>query len=113
MKGKELDIAHFLAVNGHQIALGNASMNARGDIVGRGGKVIRKREEVVQEYYERNPKAAKPMPHAISADVFQTPAEAVESARQQKALVEKAVPAVQAVPPDHQHKKRTIADSSE
>ena len=38
-------------------AVGNARVNARGDELGPGGKILRKREEVIAEYYENNPKA--------------------------------------------------------
>jgi hypothetical protein len=30
-------------------------VNARGDQLGRGGKIVKKREEIVAEYYEDNP----------------------------------------------------------
>lgn len=36
-------------------AVGNARVNARGDELGPGGKIIRKREEVMAEYYKGNP----------------------------------------------------------
>jgi len=39
-------------------AVGNMKTNARGDQLGPGGKIIKKREEIVAEYYEANPKAA-------------------------------------------------------
>jgi hypothetical protein len=34
------------------LAVGNARVNARGDEIGPGGKIIRKREDVMQEYYK-------------------------------------------------------------
>lgn len=33
----------------HSVAIGNANMNARGDIIGRGGTVIKKREDLLAE----------------------------------------------------------------
>ena len=33
-------------------AVGNARVNARGDELGKGGKIIRNKEDVVREYYE-------------------------------------------------------------
>jgi hypothetical protein len=33
-------------------AVGNARVNARGDELGPGGKIVRKREEVLRDYYE-------------------------------------------------------------
>ena len=37
-----------------EIALGNARMNAKGDIVGKGGKIIKTREQQLAEYKEAN-----------------------------------------------------------
>jgi hypothetical protein len=38
-------------------AVGNAKMNARGDELGPGGKIVKKREETINAYYENNPNA--------------------------------------------------------
>lgn len=54
--GEMLDMAALAARNAHVVALGNAGMNARGDIVDRQGNVLKTREVVVQEYYNSNPK---------------------------------------------------------
>jgi hypothetical protein len=40
-------------------AVGNVRVNARGDELGAGGQIVRKREDIVAEYYESNPKARK------------------------------------------------------
>jgi hypothetical protein len=34
-------------------------MNARGDELGEGGKIVRTREQILSEYYEKNPRAVK------------------------------------------------------
>jgi hypothetical protein len=39
--------------------VGNARVNARGDELGPGGKIIRKREDIMTEYYQNNPNAVK------------------------------------------------------
>jgi hypothetical protein len=39
-------------------AVGNARVNARGDQLGAGGKIVRKREDVMRDYYNDNPTAA-------------------------------------------------------
>jgi hypothetical protein len=36
-------------------AVGNARVNARGDELGPGGKIIRKREDVLRDYYQSSP----------------------------------------------------------
>jgi hypothetical protein len=40
-------------------AVGNVRVNARGDELGSGGKIVRTREQVLQDYYNQNPKALK------------------------------------------------------
>jgi hypothetical protein len=57
MQGREIDMDSLLAKHETMPAVGNVRMNARGDELGPGGKVIRTREEVVSEYYEDNPNA--------------------------------------------------------
>jgi hypothetical protein len=57
MQGTELDLEKFISKNETTPAIGNLRVNARGDELGPGGKIIRKRESIVAEYYEDNPKA--------------------------------------------------------
>lgn len=51
MQGKEIDLDKLRAKNETVLAVGNAKVNARGDEIGPGGKITRKREEIVNEYY--------------------------------------------------------------
>ena len=57
MQGKQVDMERLMSQNELMPAVGNVRVNARGDELGPGGKIIKKREEVVAEYYESNPKA--------------------------------------------------------
>jgi hypothetical protein len=59
MQGKEIDMEKLALVNELIPAVGNARVNARGDELGPGGKIVKKREEIVAEYYEKNPKSVK------------------------------------------------------
>jgi hypothetical protein len=59
MQGKEIDLDKLRMRNEMTIAVGNARVNARGDELGPGGKIIKKREEVMNEYYSSNPNAVK------------------------------------------------------
>jgi hypothetical protein len=59
MQGKEIDMEKLMRQNELTQAVSNKNVNARGDELGPGGKIIKKREEVIAEYYEKNPKAAK------------------------------------------------------
>lgn len=65
MQGKEIDMDKLMTQNELMPAIGNVRVNARGDELGQGGKIIRKREEVIAEYYESNPKAIPDRPHPI------------------------------------------------
>jgi len=58
MQGKEIDMDQFIRKNELTPAVGNMRVNARGDQIGSGGKIIKPRESVIAEYYETNPKAA-------------------------------------------------------
>ena len=40
-------------------AVGNARVNARGDELGPGGKIVRKREDLMQERYRQSPSMAR------------------------------------------------------
>ncbi len=57
MQGKQVDMERLMSQNELMPAVGNVRVNARGDELGPGGKIIKKREDVVAEYYENNPKA--------------------------------------------------------
>ena len=50
MQGKELDLDKLRIKNETVLAVGNAKVNARGDEIGPGGKIIRHREDVMAEY---------------------------------------------------------------
>lgn len=89
MRGKPLDISYFLAAYGDKPALGNAKMNARGDIIGPGGKVVKTNEQMMKEYNRSNPKAVSKQVSLknISSEVFNnpvSPADAVKQAKQAK-----------------------------
>lgn len=53
-RGQPVDMDALAKKFEKEIALGNARMNAKGDIVGRGGKIIKTREQQLAEYKEAN-----------------------------------------------------------
>jgi hypothetical protein len=59
MRGKEIDMEKLNLKNELLPAVGNAKVNARGDEIGKGGEIVRTREEVLQDYYKKNPRAVK------------------------------------------------------
>lgn len=54
MQGKEIDLDKLRIKNEMTLAVGNAKMNARGDEIGPGGQIIKKREESSVEYHTDN-----------------------------------------------------------
>ncbi len=51
MQGKEIDLDKLRMKNEMTLAVGNVRMNARGDELGPGGKIIKKREDIMSEYH--------------------------------------------------------------
>ena len=66
-RGEAIDFDLLQSQNKNVIAIGNAKMNANGDILGRGGKIIRRVEDIPLEnvantdaaYNQANPKSTK------------------------------------------------------
>ena len=67
MQGKEVDMEKLMRQNELMPAIGNIQVNARGDELGPGGKIIKKREDVVSEYYETNPKILREQSGIVEA----------------------------------------------
>lgn len=55
MRGKKIDLELLKKMNELVPAVGNARVNARGDELGPGGKIIRKREDIMKDYYQSGP----------------------------------------------------------
>ena len=69
-KGKPVDIGALRLQNENVRAVGNMNVNARGDELGPGGKIVRTRNEVMKEHYKKlhtmvPQDPAKPAPDAI------------------------------------------------
>lgn len=79
-QGKEIDMEKLMRQHELTQAVSNKKVNARGDELGSGGAIVKRREEVIAEYYENNPKAvAKPKTPAPGAAVqTEPPAPAVK-----------------------------------
>lgn len=56
MRGKVVDMELLQQRNELTPAVGNARVNARGDELGPGGKIIRKKEQTVKDYYKTEPR---------------------------------------------------------
>lgn len=109
MKGKSLDLGQIMAQNETALAIGNAKMNARGDIVGPGGQIVKRHEQIAQDYHRTNPKAVQKISlKEVEPDVFLSPAEAVAKVKAEIAEQKKAIEAAAAVPAT-----KKISDSEE
>lgn len=80
MRGKKVDMDLLRKKNELTPAIGNARVNARGDELGPGGKIVRKREEIVREYYEKNPNAVRDETGSFAAQRAQAKANAKPAA---------------------------------
>jgi hypothetical protein len=65
MQGKEVDMDKLIRQHELMPAVGNVRVNARGDELGPGGQIVRKREDIIAEYYETNPKAKSDRPAVV------------------------------------------------
>lgn len=95
MRGQFVDMARLAAENATKIALGNASMNARGDIISHSGTIIKTQEQITREYNASNPKAVRQVAlRDIQQEVFVSPSEALaavtktDEAKKKRKLVE-------------------------
>ena len=116
-KGQEINFDLLSLQNENMIAIGNANLNARGDRLGHGGKIIETAEEILMKaaqiqaadpttgYDQNNPKAVKMISikdnvnlatsyentsSKINADELKTPAEALKAARETVAAKEES-----------------------
>ena len=78
MRGRTIDMDAMRAANEESRAIGNAKMNARGDVLGQGGQIEVRREQIARDYYNRNPGAATQVSLKPAVpDVFETPDQAI------------------------------------
>ena len=52
MQGRMVDIDKLRAANETVQAVGNMSVNARGDIVGQSGRIVKTKDSVMKDYYQ-------------------------------------------------------------
>lgn len=78
MRGKNIDMEAMRAAQEESVAIGNARMNARGDILGKGGKIEIRREQIIRDFYNRHPQGtANVSLKPALPDTFETPAQAL------------------------------------
>jgi len=52
MQGRMVDIDKLRAANESVQAVGNMGVNARGDVIGQGGRIVKTKDAVMKEYYQ-------------------------------------------------------------
>ena len=57
MQGRMVDIDKLRSANESVPAIGNMNVNARGDVIGQGGKIVQTKDQVMKNYYQ-TPKGA-------------------------------------------------------
>jgi hypothetical protein len=67
-QGKVVDFDAILLQNEEAIAIGNQKVNARGDELGPGGKVVKTRAQVMEEYYKLSSPTAGNAPTSAVAE---------------------------------------------
>ena len=83
MRGVNIDLAKLMAKAEKSIAVGNTQTNARGDQLGRGGRVVKSADEIARDHYNaNNPKAV--VKSSIKVDnELDTPAKKEEPVKQE------------------------------
>jgi hypothetical protein len=74
--GRYLDINALKIQQENTVAVGNSRMNARGDLLGKGGQVIRTRDEIMTEFYN-NQKTSQLTDNKIFKNIDEANAAAV------------------------------------
>ena len=124
-RGKPINFDELQHQNKEVVAVGNANMNANGDILGRGGKVVRKVSDIPVNqlanpgtaYNQNNPKSTKLVSlkdKVDSLDTHQNPLLKDEEKPQQKVKKEEVVDeSVVSVEEEKTKSKRKIVDSED
>jgi hypothetical protein len=83
MQGRMVDIEKLRGANENTPAVGNMKVNARGDVLGKSGQIIKAKEKVMKEYYETPKGRATEHPRIKTASK--------QKVIQPKAVIEKTV----------------------
>ena len=54
MRGINIDLGKLMARQEKNITVGNTKSNARGDQLGKGGRIVKSADELAREHYNRN-----------------------------------------------------------
>lgn len=66
MRGISVDLSKIMASQEKNITVGNTKSNARGDQLGRGGRVVKSAADIARDHYNKNP------PNAVTKTTIKT-----------------------------------------
>ena len=92
MQGRMVDIEKLRAANEGVRAVGNMGVNARGDVLGPSGQIIRPKEQVMREYYEQPKGKVDDKPFRTKTMTSRRVAPKVQTMTPQAKLEEKTTP---------------------
>lgn len=90
MRGELVDFNRLTSIEPTAPALGNAKMNARGDILGQKGEVLKTQQQIDAEYRQRQMQAANQEKTVSIKQVMTSEQMGAELARQQQGLPQAA-----------------------
>ena len=74
-RGRQIDMSALQLNNEHVVAIGNMKVNARGDVLGPGGKIVKTRAEVMAEFHQLKTPMADNSAVQIPVDPLTAPKE--------------------------------------
>lgn len=74
MQGKIVELDKLIMQNETAIAVGNMRVNARGDEIGQGGQIVRKREEIMAEHHRADSVLHASPRQPVQQPINETPA---------------------------------------
>lgn len=89
--GKKIDIDAIRLKNETVIAVGNMKVNARGDQLGAGGKIVKTRDQLMKEYYSLNTPVAQEMTAEEMQNLGKAPSAKVQQVPVMPAKVDEAI----------------------
>lgn len=88
IRGQMVDVDLLMQQNKNTIAVGNASLNARGDQIGRGGKVVKTAEQIDAETIYKSSTMEVSTKGDVADMTFETPEQAIANLRAAKELAD-------------------------
>lgn len=109
MRGVSIDMDSMRAQQEDSVAIGNARMNARGDLLSKGGQIEIRREQIIRDFYAKHPQGMNQVSlKAAMPDKFETPSEAM--GRMVEAAKDEPTPAPVVDEPEELDAPAAVAD---